>query len=201
MTHYSPTDNEFTLYGDVIDTSSGPIYQISSLLDACASTIHIQRLHDDESIALARMIQGESEVQTGHIIFDMYFISDKVYIKAKTAGCYSGAAQLYYRARRWHVQHQFHDLMCEKREYLAQLTDWQNELKPNVWKNSQGEILATEVLEVDEFGKRKSTLRLNTNDDRVCKEFLLAVWIGRLWAVFRGVSLEAKRHICRQVNN
>lgn len=184
---------EFTLYGRLIDNVTGITYRISSLLDESTSTLCLERACVD--LKQMQGVTDESKIQSDLTIYKMYSISDKIYIQARSIDSLPGIAQLSYGSRRWHVKHTLNSLTCEKSEFVAQLTDWQNELRPNVWKNENGAIVATEVLKIDSAGKRRSILWLNKDLDLISREFLLAVWMSRLWAVFQKVSFRTSSYL------
>lgn len=57
-----------------------------------------------------------------------------------------------------------------------------NETEPSLWKDSDGTILATEVLKIDAHGKRMPTIEMREGLDEMCRELILALWVSRLWA-------------------
>lgn len=183
----------FTIYGTFIYTSSGPAYQLSSLLDACINRLRIRRLRAEE---ISRLQAGATRIafDTTGILYEAHdppFLSNEYYIEGKQRSCLPGVLQMRFGLKRWHVRHiaqqqtPAHDLMtCGKpgsfRHRIKQRT---NEMEPSEWKDSDGTVVATEVLKLESGGKCP-TIELREGLDETCRELILALWVTRLWASF-----------------
>lgn len=183
----------FTIYGTFIHTPSGPAYQLSSLLDACINKLSIRRLRAEE---VSRLQAGATNVRfdTASTLYEAHdppFVLNEYYIHSKSGSCLPGVLQLRLGLRRWHVRHmptqgaQPVDLMtCGKRGKFAKvIRERRNEMEPSEWKDSDGTVVATEVLKMQNGGKMP-TIELREDLDQTCRELLLALWVARLWAAF-----------------
>ncbi|KAH7397386.1 hypothetical protein BKA66DRAFT_395907, partial [Pyrenochaeta sp. MPI-SDFR-AT-0127] len=183
----------FTIYGTFIHTPSGPAYQLSSFLDACISRLRIRRLRAEE---VTRLQLGASNVAfdnatTLYEAHDPPFVANEYYVQGKQSTCLPGVLQLRFGLKRWHVRHIAEQgavandiLTCGKRGTFSRaLMERRNEMEPSEWKDSEGHVLATEVLKMAHGGKMP-TIELREGLDQTCREMLLALWVARLWAAF-----------------
>lgn len=193
---YAVVDEEattYTIYGTFIHTPSGPAYQLSSLLDACINTLRIRRLRAEE---VSRLQAGANNVSfdnagTLYEAHDAPFILNEYYIQGKSGSCLPGVLQLRFGLRKWHVRHlpaqgaqPVHLMTCGKRgRFTRVLKQRRNEMEPSEWKDSDGTVMATEVLKMQGGGKMP-TIELRAELDQMCRELLLALWVARLWAAF-----------------
>ncbi|KAF1850266.1 uncharacterized protein K460DRAFT_372581 [Cucurbitaria berberidis CBS 394.84] len=181
----------YTIYGTFIHTPSGPAYQLSSLLDACISRLCIRRLRAEE---VTRLQNGAPNVafDNSSVLYEAHDPPDllnEYYISGKQSSCLPGVLQMRFGLRRWHVQHlpdkwaKANNLMtCGKRGTFSRvLKERRNEMEPSEWKDSEGHVLATEVLKIVDGGKMP-TIELREGLDQTCRELLLALWVTRLWA-------------------
>lgn len=183
---------KFTIYGTFIHTPTGPAYQLSSLLDACISKLRIRRLRAQE---IARLQTGANNVtfndsSTIYEAHDPPFLLNEYYVTGVSAKALPGALQMRLGLRRWHIRHiPFQDarpveiMTCGKAGGFSHaVKERKNEMEPSLWKDSQGTIVATEVIKLDQWGKRMPTIEMKEGLDQMCRELLLALWVSRLWA-------------------
>lgn len=186
----------FMIYGTFIYTPNGPAYQLSSLLDACISKIRIRRLRAED---VARIESGRErsvsfdEATTLYEAHDPPFLENEFFIHSRMHGGWQGQLQLRFGFRRWHVRQAMPQqpgvvpkpfLTCGKTGGLQRrIFQRKNELKPSEWKDTQGHVLATEVLKL-EGGKMLPTIELSRDLDQKWRELMLALWVSRLWAGF-----------------
>lgn len=183
----------YTIYGTFIHTPSGPAYQLSSLLDARINKLRIRRLRAEE---VSRLQAGAHNVpfdmsSTLYEMHDPPFMMNEYYIRGTSSTTLPGLLQLRFGLRRWHVRHMPAegakpvDLMtCGKRGGFSRvIKERRNEMEPSEWKDSEGSVLATEVLKMQGGGKMP-TIELREGVDEMCRELLLALWVARLWAAF-----------------
>jgi hypothetical protein len=194
---YTPVDENqttFMIYGTFIHTPNGPAYHLSSLLDARIAKLRIRRLRA-EDIALieagrARNVSFDMST-TLYEAHDPPFLQNEYYIQSKTYGGLPGALQLRFGFRTWHVRQVMQQgitpqafLTCGKVGALKKrILERKNEMEPSVWKDTQGRVLATEVLKL-EGGKMMPTIELSKELNQMWRELMLALWVSRLWAGF-----------------
>jgi hypothetical protein len=183
----------FTIYGTFIHTPSGPAYQLSSLLDARINKLRIRRLRAEEVTSLqsgAPTVPFDNTT-TLYEAHDPPFLVNEFYITSKNRSCLPGVLQLRFGLRRWHVKHmptqgaRANEIMtCGKRGgFSRKVKQRKNEMEPSEWKDSEGTVVATEVLRMGDGGKMP-TIELREDLDQVCRELILALWVSRLWAAF-----------------
>ncbi|KAJ4378053.1 hypothetical protein N0V83_000883 [Neocucurbitaria cava] len=183
----------YTIYGTIIHTPSGPAYQLSSLLDACISRLRIRRLRAEE---ISRLQAGAPNVSFDNtrVLYEAHdppFAVNEYFVQGKQSGCLPGVLQLRFGLRRWHVRHlpeqggRANDIMtCGKRGKLGRvIRERRNEMEPSEWKDTDGTVMATEVLKIEQGGKMP-TIELREDLDQTCRELILALWVTRLWAAF-----------------
>ena len=183
----------FTIYGTFIHTPNAPAYQLSSLLDARINKLRIRRLKAEEitflqSGAPTVAFDSSSVLYEAH---DPPFLINEYYIQGKAGSTLPGALQLRFGLRRWHVVHmptqgsRPNEIMtCGKPGgFTKALKQRKNELEPSQWKDSEGHVVATEVLKMGPGGKMP-TIELRHDLDQTCRELILALWVARLWAAF-----------------
>ena len=183
----------FMIYGTFIHTPSGPAYQLSSLLDACMPSLRIRRLRAEE---VTRLQAGAINVSFDNstVLYeaqDPPFLVNEYFIQGRHSSCLPGVLQMRFGLRRWHVRHLPHqgakanDLMtCGKRGTLSRvIKERRNEMEPSEWKDTEGHVLATEVLRIVDGGKLP-TIEMREGLDQTCRELILALWVARLWAAF-----------------
>jgi hypothetical protein len=183
----------FTIYGTYIHTPNAPAYQLSSLLDARINKLRIRRLKAEEitflqSGAPTVAFDSRSVLYEAH---DPPFLINEYYVQGKSGSTLPGTLQLRFGLRRWHVVHmptqgsRPNEIMtCGKPGgFTKSLKQRKNELEPSQWKDSEGHIVATEVLKMGPGGKMP-TIELRHDLDQTCRELILALWVTRLWAAF-----------------
>lgn len=183
---------KFTIYGTFIHTPSGPAYQLSSLLDACISKLRIRKLRAEE---VTRLQAGANNVafdnsSTIYEAHDPPFLMNEFYLTGRSSKTLPGSLQLRFGLRRWHVAHMpsqesrpVEIMTCGKAGGFSRaIKQRRNETEPSLWKDSEGTIIATEVLKIDQWGKRMPTIEMKEGLDEMCRELLLALWVSRLWA-------------------
>ncbi|KAH7090170.1 hypothetical protein FB567DRAFT_519251 [Paraphoma chrysanthemicola] len=194
---YTPVDSNqttFMIYGTFIHTPNGPAYHLSSLLDAHISKLRIRRLKaEDIALIEAGRVRNVSfdYASTLYEAHDPPFLENEYYIQSKAAGGWPGALQLRFGFKRWHVRQMMPQgvvpapmLTCGKTGGLKnKIIERRNETEPSEWKDTQGRVLATEVLRLEE-GKMLPTIELSKELDQTWRELLLALWVSRLWAGF-----------------
>lgn len=199
---YTPVDanqTTFMIYGTFIYTPNGPAYHLSSLLDAHIAKLRIRRLRaEDISLIEAGRSRNVSFdfASTLYEAHDPPFLQNEYYIQSKTNSGWPGALQLRFGFRRWHIRQVMQQgvtpqafLACGKVGSLKKMiTERRNELEPSVWKDTQGHVLATEVLKL-ESGKMLPTIELSKDLDKMWRELMLALWVSRLWAGFGAGSV------------
>ncbi|CAO2647582.1 Nn.00g085040.m01.CDS01 [Neocucurbitaria sp. VM-36] len=183
----------FTIYGTFIHTPSGPAYQLSSLLDACISRLRIRRLRAEE----VTLLQGGAPTvafDNSRVLYEAHdppFAVNEYFVQGKQSSCLPGVLQLRFGLRRWHVRHMpeqggtANEIMtCGKRGKFGRvLKQRRNEMEPSEWKDSEGNVMATEVLKIVDGGKMP-TIELREDLDQTCRELILALWVARLWIAF-----------------
>ena len=183
----------FNIYGTFIYTPNGPAYQLSSLLDARIARLRIRRLHAEE-VAIIQSGASHIPFDDSGVLYEAHdppFRVNEYYIHGKESNCLPGVLQLRFGVKRWHVRHIARQgdtandiLSCGKRGTLSRaLKQRKNEMEPSEWKDSEGYVLATEVLRMENGGKLP-TIELKKDLDQTCRELLLALWVTRLWAAF-----------------
>ncbi|KAI8931789.1 hypothetical protein NX059_011426 [Plenodomus lindquistii] len=183
----------YAIYGTFIHTPSGPAYQLSSLLDARINKLRIRRLRAEE-VSLLQAGAHNIPFNQSTTLYEMHdppFMTNEYYIRGISRTTLPGMLQLRLGLRRWHVRHMPAegakpvDLMtCGKRGGLSRvIKERRNEFEPSEWKDSEGSVLATEVLKMQGGGKMP-TIELREGVDQTCRELLLALWVARLWAAF-----------------
>ncbi|KAF1829862.1 hypothetical protein BDW02DRAFT_592325 [Decorospora gaudefroyi] len=183
----------FTIYGTFLHTPSGPAYQLSSLLDARISKLRLRRLRAEE---VTRLQSGATTVpfDHNHVLYEAHdppFLVNEFYVQGKSANTLPGVLQLRFGLRRWHVKHipvqgtRANEIMtCGKPGgFTKAVTQRKNEMEPSEWKDSEGHVVATEVLKMGHGGKMP-TIELRGDLDEMCRELILALWVARLWAAF-----------------
>ncbi|KAL6709835.1 hypothetical protein ACN47E_000620 [Coniothyrium glycines] len=182
----------FTIYGTFIHTPTGPAYQISSFLDACMSKIRIRKLRAEEVAQLQAgahtiSFDDSSTIYEAH---DPPFLTNEYFITGRSSKTLPGTLHLRFGLRRWHVLHIPSEgarpaeiMTCGKAGGFSRaIKQRRNETEPSLWKDSEGAIIATEVLKLDQWGKRMPTFEMKEGLDEICREMLLALWVSRLWA-------------------
>ncbi|CAN9289665.1 unnamed protein product [Alternaria alternata] len=122
---------------------------------------------------------------------DPPFVINEYYIQGRAGSTLPGALQLRFGLRRWHVVHMptqgsrpIEIMTCGKPGgFTKALKQRKNELEPSQWKDSEGHVIATEVLKMGPGGKMP-TIELRDDLDQTCRELVLALWVSRLWAAF-----------------
>jgi hypothetical protein len=183
----------FTIYGTFLHTPSGPAYQLSSLLDARINKLRLRRLRAEEVTGLQA---GAPTVPFDNttVLYEAHdppFLVNEFYVTSKTSRGLPGMLQLRFGLRRWHVKHmpvpggKANEIMtCGKRGgFGRKVRERRNEMEPSEWKDSEGTVVATEVLQIANGGKMP-TITLREDLDQVCRELILALWVSRLWAAF-----------------
>ncbi|KAF1936262.1 hypothetical protein EJ02DRAFT_97254 [Clathrospora elynae] len=183
----------FTIYGTFIHTPSGPAYQLSSLLDARVSKMRLRRLRAEE---VTRLQSGAPNVtfDNSSVLYEAHdpsFLANEFYIQGKSSACLPGVLQLRFGLTRWHVTHmpvqggRANDIMTCGKEggWKRAVKQRKNEMEPSVWKDFEGNVVATEVLRMGEGGKMPM-IELREGLDQTCRELILALWCARLWAAF-----------------
>jgi hypothetical protein len=184
----------FMIYGTFIHTPSGPAYHLSSLLDAHIAKLRIRRLRA-EDVALieagrTRNVAFDNST-TLYEAYDPPFLQNEYFIQSKTDGGWPGILQLRFGFRNWHISQVMQQgvvpramLTCGKVGALKKrILERRNEMEPSVWKDTEGRVLATEVLKL-EGGKMLPTIELSKELDQTWRELMLALWVSRLWAGF-----------------
>ena len=182
------------IYGTFIYTPNGPAYHLSSLLDAHISKLRIRRMRA-EDIALIEAGRTRNvafdDSTTLYEAHDPPFLVNEYFIQSRTSGGWSGTLQLRFGFRRWHVRQVMEQgvaakamLTCEKVGALKKkILERRNEMEPSEWKDTEGRVLATEVLRL-EGGKMLPTIELSKDLDEMWRELMLTLWVSRLWAGF-----------------
>ncbi|KNG50959.1 glycoside hydrolase family 92 protein [Stemphylium lycopersici] len=183
----------FTIYGTFIHTPNAPAYQLSSLLDARINKLQIRRLRAEE---VTRLQAGAPNVafDSRRVLYeaqDPPFLINEYYIQGKATSTLPGVLQMRFGLRRWHIAHvpshgerPIEIMTCGKSGgFTKAIKQRKNELEPSVWKDSEGHVLATEVLKMGVGGKMP-TIELRGDLDQTCRELILALWVSRLWAAF-----------------
>ncbi|KAF2830266.1 hypothetical protein CC86DRAFT_464667 [Ophiobolus disseminans] len=184
----------FMIYGTFIHNPNGPAYHLSSLLDAHISKLRIRRLRA-EDIALieagrTRNVAFDNST-TLYEAHDPPFLENEYYIQSRASGGWPGTLQLRFGFRRWHIRRVMEQgvapqalLTCGKTGGLKKMViERRNEMEPSEWKDTQGRVLATDVLRL-EGGKMLPTIELSKDLDEMWRELLLTLWVSRLWAGF-----------------
>jgi hypothetical protein len=183
----------FTIYGTFIHTPSGPAYQLSSLLDSRIAKLRIRKLRAEE---ISRLQAGAPSVSFDphSVIYEAHdppFLINEFYLQGRSASTLPGFLQLRFGLRRWHVRHipvqgapASEIMTCGKRGGWSKMVkERRNEMEPSEWKDSDGTVMATEVLRMGHGGKMPQ-IEMKEGLDSVCRELILALWCARLWAAF-----------------
>jgi hypothetical protein len=194
---YTPVDQNqttFMIYGTFIHTPNGPAYHLSSLLDARIAKLRIRRLRA-EDIALIEAGRARNvSFDESTVLYEAHdppFLQNEYYIQSKTNNGWPGALQLRFGFRHWHIRQVMQQgitpqafLTCGKVGALKKrILERKNEMEPSVWKDTQGRVIATEVLKL-EGGKMMPTIELSKELNQMWRELMLALWVSRLWAGF-----------------
>jgi hypothetical protein len=194
---YTPVDanqTTFMIYGTFIHTPNGPAYHLSSLLDAHIAKLRIRRLRAEDISLIEADRSRNVSFDFASALYEAHdppFLQNEYYIQSKTASGWPGALQLRFGFRQWHIRQVMQQgvtpqafLTCGKVGSLKKrISERRNELEPSVWKDTQGQVLATEVLKL-EGGKMLPTIELSKDLNQMWRELLLALWVSRLWAGF-----------------
>jgi hypothetical protein len=194
---YTPIDENqttFMIYGTFIHTPNGPAYHLSSLLDARIAKLRMRRLRAEDIALIEAGRSRNVSFDTSTTLYEAHdppFLQNEYYIQSKTNGGWSGALQLRFGFRHWHVRQVREQgitpqafLTCGKVGALKKrILERRNEMEPSVWKDDQGRILATEVLKLED-GKMLPTIELSKELNQMWRELMLALWVSRLWAGF-----------------
>jgi hypothetical protein len=183
----------FTIYGTFIHTPNAPAYQLSSLLDACINRLALRRLRAEEVTMLQSGAMNVPFTNSGLLYeaHDPPFLVNEYYVQGKSASALPGFLQLRFGLRRWHVAHvptqgsrPIEIMKCGKPGgFTKAIKQRKNEMEPSEWKDSEGHIVATEVLKMG-YGGKMPTIELRSDLDQTCRELILALWVTRLWAAF-----------------
>jgi hypothetical protein len=184
----------FMIYGTFIHTPNGPAYHLSSLLDAHIAKLRIRRLRaEDVALIEAGRTRNVSfdDSTTLYEAYDPPFLQNEYFVQSKTSGGWPGVLQLRFGFRHWHIRQVMQQgvvpramLTCGKVGGLKKrILERRNEMEPSVWKDTEGRVLATEVLKL-EGGKMLPTIELSKELDQTWRELMLALWVSRLWAGF-----------------
>ncbi|EDU49575.1 hypothetical protein PtrSN002B_009903 [Pyrenophora tritici-repentis] len=183
----------FTIYGTMIHTPNAPAYQLSSFLDSQIDILKLRRLRAEEVTLL--------QSGTHHIPFDhssvLYeaqdppFLNNDYYIVGQHRSTPPGVLHMSFGIRHWHVAHiPIHNrrpialMTCGKNGSLKQtIKQRKNEMEPSLWKDTDGNVIATEVMKMCHGGKMP-TIELRPGLDQTCRELILALWVSRLWIAF-----------------
>ncbi|RMZ68708.1 glycoside hydrolase family 92 [Pyrenophora seminiperda CCB06] len=183
----------FTIYGTMIHTPNAPAYQLSSFLGSRVDTIKLRRLCAEEVTVL------QSGAQTipfndRSVLYETHgpsFLSNDYYIEGQHRSTLPGLLHMSFGLRRWHVVHipiptsrPVELMTCGKNGGLKKtITQRKNEMEPSVWKDAEGNVIATEVMQMCN-GAKMPTLELRPGLDQTCRELILALWVSRLWMAF-----------------
>ncbi|USP79583.1 hypothetical protein yc1106_06857 [Curvularia clavata] len=183
----------FTIYGTFIHTPNAPAYQLSSLLDTCINKLQLRRLRAEE---VTRLQSGAPNVPftNSGLLYEAHdppFLVNEYYIQGKSASALPGFLQLRFGLRRWHIAHiptqgsrPIEIMTCGKPGgFTKAIKQRKNEMEPSEWKDSEGNVVATEVLKMG-YGGKMPTIELRSDLDQTCRELILALWVTRLWAAF-----------------
>ncbi|KAL6154314.1 hypothetical protein ACJQWK_01607 [Exserohilum turcicum] len=183
----------FAIFGTFIHTPNAPAYQLSSLLDACINKLRIRRLRAEEVTLLQAGAPSVAFTDRGLLYeaHDPPFVVNEYYIQGKAANTLPGVLQMRFGLRRWHVAHlptqgsRPNEIMtCGKvGGFTKAIKQRKNEMEPSVWKDSEGNVVATEVMKMG-YGGKMPTIELRDHLDQTCRELILALWVTRLWAAF-----------------
>ena len=183
----------FTIYGTFIHTPNAPAYQLSSLLDACINKLQLRKLRAREITMLQSGAPNIPFTNSGLLYeaHDPPFLMNEYYIQGKSASALPGYLQVRFGLRRWHIGHvptpgsrPIEIMTCGKPGGFAKaIKQRKNEMEPSEWKDSEGHVIATEVLKMG-YGGKMPTIELRSDLDQTCRELILALWVTRLWAAF-----------------
>jgi hypothetical protein len=194
---YTPVDESqttFMIYGTFIHTPNGPAYHLSSLLDARIAKLRIRRLRAEDIALIEAGRTRNVSFDTSTILYEAHdppFLQNEYYIQSRTNNGWPGALQLRFGFRHWHVRQVMQQgitpqalLTCGKVGALKKrILERRNEMEPSVWKDTQGRVIATEVLKLED-GKMMPTIELSKELNQMWRELMLALWVSRLWAGF-----------------
>jgi len=183
----------FTIYGTMIHTPNAPAYQLSSFLDSQVDTLKLRRLRAEEvtllqSGAHTLPFDHRSALYKAH---DPPFLSNDYYVEGQHRSTLPGLLHMSFGIRRWHVAHipiqngrPVALMTCGKSGGLKKtIKHRKNEMEPSVWKDNDGNVMATEIMKVCHGGKMP-TIELRPDLDQTCRELILALWVSRLWIAF-----------------
>jgi hypothetical protein len=184
----------FMIYGTFIYTPSGPAYHLSSLLDAHIAKLRIRRLRAEDVAMIEAGRTRNVAFDNSTTLYEAYdppFLQNEYFVQSKTNGGWPGILQLRFGFRNWHISQVMQQgvvpramLTCGKVGALKKrILERRNEMEPSVWKDTDGRVLATEVLKL-EGGKMLPTIELSKELDQTWRELMLALWVSRLWAGF-----------------
>lgn len=196
-----PKNTTFLLYSTFLHTPNGPAYQLSSQLDSYHSPLRIRRLRAAEIPLAHELPIPFDRSQTLYEISDPPFRENEYYMVGKKPHCYSGALQLTFGWKTWHVRHiagpssaARQILTCRKISAGGGLfgkgksksgaVEKDGLTEPFEWKDTNGKLLATEGLQLLPGGV-VPTLHLSPELDSMWRELMISFWIARLWATFR----------------
>ncbi|CAA9966122.1 hypothetical protein PTMSG1_09481 [Pyrenophora teres f. maculata] len=183
----------FTIYGTMIHTPNAPAYQLSSFFDSRVDTLKLRRLRPEE-VTFLQSGTGTIPFDHSSVLYeaqDPPFLTNDYYIEGQHRSTLPGVLHMSFGIRRWHVAHipipnrrPIALMTCGKRGGLKQtIKQRKNEMEPSVWKDTDGNVIATEVMKMCHGGKMP-TIELRPDLDQTCRELILALWVSRLWIAF-----------------
>ncbi|EUC45944.1 hypothetical protein COCMIDRAFT_4885 [Bipolaris oryzae ATCC 44560] len=183
----------FTIYGTFIHTPNAPAYQLSSLLDTSINRLGMRRLRAEEVTMLQAGAPNVPFTSNGLLYeaHDPPFLINEYYVQGKSARALPGSLLVRFGLRRWHVAHMptqgsrpIEIMTCGKLGgFTKAIKQRKNEMEPSQWKDSEGHVVATEVMKMG-YGGKMPTIELRSDLDQTCRELILALWVTRLWAAF-----------------
>lgn len=185
-----PLATRFTIYGTIIDTPSGPAYQLSDFLDTCSTRLRMRRLHSHD-VSQLQTCPGNIAFDNRATLYEMCNESSRYYITGKCEGTLPGMSVLQFGYFKWYVQHVHNGvasplMSCGKSTMLHAIRNPRDETTTSIWRDKHGIPVAAEVLKFDRYGKRMPVIELTNGLAEPDKELLLALWVCRLWATFGG---------------
>jgi len=186
------TQTTFSIHGTFIHNASGPVYQLSSPLDARGAYFRLRRLRAKEA---QQALSAPLAFDRTYILYeasDYPLLHNEYHIIGKRRQCLPGVLELVLKRNKWRVTHVARPglkgteiLTCKKGGALgSSRMNWSKEVQETLWKDERGRVVATEMLKEGEGGEWVPTVDLSRELDQTWREMVVMVWATRLWVAF-----------------
>jgi hypothetical protein len=182
----------FSIHGTFIHNASGPVYQLSSPLDARGTYFRLRRLRAKEAQQAGSTPIAFDKSYILYEASDYPLLYHEYHIIGKRRQCLPGVLEFVLKRNKWRVTHIPRPgmkgkeiLTCKKGGALgSSRINWKKEAEASQWKDERGRVVATEMLKEGEGGQWVPTVELSEDLDQTWREMVIMMWATRLWVAF-----------------